>query len=193
MSRRQALQQILNDEHSAAMATASGQPFLQHRLRVAEVELHGHLVYCASCGAYAWASTRSLMHLCRGKAFSPGKAAQRARLAAGVFPSSKRPGWKVGRAFPATEAVVDFLHMIHRGQAQRTGTPQQESGDPCPAACLSFSRERLLRAYGLTEDSFQALVRKTEQAEQALIHVGQPENEPESAHFIDSESDDDME
>ncbi len=164
-AQRQSLQQVLAAARLDILSNSSPASFLGHSLRVSEVETRGAVLFCTACGAYAWSAPRALMRRCAGRALSPGRAAQRSRLARNEFPSGKKRGWQLGPARPPSPAVLQYLSdTAGRRSALGARSPSATAiGGPYPG----LSRAELLRYYGLTEASLRALTEKTRQIEEA--------------------------
>ncbi len=164
-SKRACLQGVLAASLRSNLARTSPSVFLGHCLRVSAAEPRGALLFCATCGAYAWASPRALLSQCLGAARTPGRAQQRARLAKHEFPSGPMRGTALGAPRPPAAEVIDALH--ERLARKRRAEPALDlEAEPGPAT-HSFTRDELLERYGLTEQSFAALVDKTWRIEQA--------------------------
>ena len=162
------LQSVLKESLAYSRPNSSSAKFLGHSLRVAEVSFKGVVLFCASCGAYAWASPRALLAPCPGRERSPARAAQRARLARLEYPSGHHGQWRLSSPRPPAPTVLAFLAEV---VARRPRAEEWQSAPASPMARTSLSRAKLLERYGLTEASFSALVERTQQAEEA----GEPE------------------
>ncbi len=182
------LQGVLAADCCTASSTRYSSSFLAHNLRIADVSFKGSVVFCAKCGAYAWANPRALLQPCPGRASTAGRAAQKSRIANGKYPSSKRRHWRLGQARPATEAVVSFLTAVaaRRGDiAPKAGA----SGAALDPAVRPLSRADLLARFGLTEHEFQALAQKTLRLEEARKMGPREEDDPDYFQESASESD----
>ncbi len=164
-ARRLSLQQVLAAARLDILSNSSPASFLGHSLRVSEVETRGAVLFCTACGAYAWSAPRALMRWCAGRALSPGRAAQRSRLARHEFPSGKKRGWQLGPARPPSPAVLQYLSDT-AGRRSVLGA-RSPSATAIGGPYHGLSRAELLRYYGLTEASLRALAEKTRQIEEA--------------------------
>jgi hypothetical protein len=151
--------------------------FNGHPLRMA-IAGPGHIIFCASCAAYAWTAVCGLFGLCRGRVRTLGRAAQRARLANGRFPV-RTLDWPLGPASPPPPAAVQCLQEAQSRQAnERRHQPAAGQG-PDETGPAQLERAELLGRYGLSEESFAAVVAKTRRLEQARRQA-----EPEDSEWL---------
>ena len=109
---------------SAGLAAVDDRPSFQgHSLQIArvrdELQAHGALVFCATCGAYVWWRIGSLTAACRGKAIG----SQRKRLRDGHFPQAVQPyaSWHLTNVrSPTPQEVVQLgLQITAAAELQR--------------------------------------------------------------------------
>ncbi len=182
------LQGALLADRNEGRASSSSSTFLRHRLRAADVHGKGSVLFCASCGAYAWASPRALLDTCPGPRRSAGRTAQRHRLAQGRFPSARRAHWRLGPPRPVTTQVTYFLEAAATRRSQAFLCPRDRPGSTTGGLDQRLSRQQVLERYGLTEEAFRHLVEKTRSIEQARKRGPCQHQDPDFFYASDAES-----
>ncbi len=183
------LQSVLLAERADALLTSKSATFLRHSLRAADVHGKGSVLYCAVCGAYAWASPRALLDPCPGKHRSASRSAQRKRLEQGLFPSGRRSLWRLDRCRPVTAQVVSFLSSVAARRSRAFLCPRNRpAGDPPVGQDHRLNRQQALSKYGLTDESLIQLVEKTRRVELARRRGPRAEADPDFFYASDADS-----
>ena len=113
---------------------------------------HERVIYCATCGAYAWKRFRQLKGMCRGN-LCPELKAQRATLRKRMLPASK--GLRLGPEVTLSSSQKALVEKVTRGSIE--GPSFAQSGPASSARLVGrgvqqLSREHILMAYGLRGD-----------------------------------------
>ena len=124
--------------------------FLGHTLRRAEVckPGHGRILFCSTCGAYAWKACRGLGRQCKGNNVK-GLRTQWERLGRRQFPHTAYGEWRIQEPTPLEDS--DFQELIERlgideSAGKADGLSNKRTSTP---VAPQMSRGELLQAYGI--------------------------------------------
>ena len=103
-------------EHDTEGSGREGFSHLGHRIKMASTSLGGFLLCCTRCGSYAWKRARAIAAQCPGPEVRPGLAAQKRKLAAGLFPGIQTG--TIGVLMVPTSSMVQWLLCRMQGHEQ---------------------------------------------------------------------------
>ena len=161
-----------NNQEAAGWTSQFG--MTGHRLRIADVEAGGKLLFCARCGAYAWQRVGHMASPCPGRARGTGRAQQLQRMAQGKFPVTTSK-LTISEPRQPSQAIIDEIlgrlikrspDTVQQGQvrsfqehAAQQPTTRREAHD--------MTRAAVLQAYGLQESELLILAKKAADAAEA--------------------------